>query len=136
MSQENVEVVRRMFELWNAGDVECWLQCWHGDAVWVSEPFAALDGTARTYRGHRELRRFPVDVLEGFADLGRIEEPRFRDVGNSVLVLADYRAKAQTGGPEVSTPMAWLLELRHGKITRGRDFLDQRQALKAAGLTR
>ena len=70
MSLENVEVARRMFELWNAGDVDCWLQCWHGDAVWVSEPFAALDGTARTYRGHRELRRFPVDVLEGFADLG------------------------------------------------------------------
>jgi ketosteroid isomerase-like protein len=31
--------------------------------------------------------------------------------------------------------MAWLLELRHGKIARGRDFFDQRQVLKAAGLT-
>jgi ketosteroid isomerase-like protein len=31
----------------------------------------------------------------------------------------------------VTTPMAWLLELRDGKIVRGRDFLDQQEALEA-----
>jgi ketosteroid isomerase-like protein len=41
MSQENVEVVRRMFERWNAGDGADWLRSWHADAEWISEPFAA-----------------------------------------------------------------------------------------------
>jgi hypothetical protein len=64
MSQENVGVVRRMVERWNTGDVEGWLRCWHTDAEWISEPpFRALEGRPRTYRGHAELRRFPVDVL-------------------------------------------------------------------------
>jgi ketosteroid isomerase-like protein len=134
MSHENVEVVRQMLERWNAGDVEGWLRCWHADAEWVSEPFKALEGRPRTYRGHAELRRFPVDVLEGFADLGQLERPRFRDVGDTVVVLADYRAKAGASGPEVATPWGWLLEVRDGRIARGRDFLDQRQALEAAGL--
>jgi ketosteroid isomerase-like protein len=135
MSQANVEVVRRMFEHWNAGDVEAWLRCWHTDAEWSSEPFKALEGRARTYRGHAELRRFPVDVLEGFADLGQVEELRFRDVGDSVVVLAEYRVRAGTSGPEISTPMAWLVEVRDGKAARGRDFRDQRKALEAAGLS-
>ena len=41
MSQENVEVVRRMFERWNAGDGAGWLRSLHADAEWISEPFAA-----------------------------------------------------------------------------------------------
>jgi ketosteroid isomerase-like protein len=124
-----------MFERWNAGDVEGWLRWWHTDAEWISEPIGAFEGKARTYRGHDELRRFPVEVLEGFADLGQVEELSFRDVGDSVVVLAEYRAKAGTSGPEISTPMAWLVEVRDGRIARGRDFLDQRKALEAVGLS-
>jgi ketosteroid isomerase-like protein len=131
MSADNVELVRRMFSLWNAGDVDGWLQCWHGDAEWVSEPFAALDGAPRTYRGHDGLRRFTSDALEGFADLGQVEHLDCRDLGDSVLVLGDYRAKAEEAGPEVTTPMAWLIEIRDGKIAGGRDFVDQGEALEA-----
>jgi ketosteroid isomerase-like protein len=134
MSEENVEVVRRMVERWNAGDVEGWLRCWHTDGEWTSEPIGAFEGGAKTYRGHDELRRFPIDVLEGFADLGRFEQVRFRDGGNSVVVLAEYRAKAGASGPEAAARWGWLFEVRDGRIARGRDFLDQRQALEAAGL--
>jgi len=135
MSQENVEVVRRMLEQWNAGAVDGWLHCWHIDAEWISEPFAAFEGKARTYRGHDGLRRFTGDLREAFADLGRFERPRLRAVGDSILVLANYRARAGGGGPEVATPMAWLFEVRDGKIARSRDSLDPRQALEAVGLS-
>lgn len=133
MSQENVDVVRQMFERWNAGDIDGWLGFWHADAVWVSEPFRAFDGSARHYEGHEGLRRFCADALEGFADLGQIERPEFRDAGESVLVLADYRVKAEASGPEVSTPMAWVLEVGDGKIARARDYVDQQEALDAFG---
>lgn len=131
MAASNVQVVERMFSLWNAGDIDGWLGCWHEDAEWVSEPFAALDGAPRSYRGHEGLRRFQGDALEGFADLGQIERLECRDLGESVLALGDYRVKAQAAGPEVVTPMAWLVEIRDGRIARGRDFVDQGQALDA-----
>ena len=135
MSQENVEVVRRLIERWNDGDVEGWLRCWNRDAEWTSQPIGAFEGGPRTYRGHAELSRFLADVLEGFVDLGQIEQPRFLDVGDTVVVLADYKARAQTTGPEVRARWGWLFELRNGQIARGRDFLDPRDALKAAGLS-
>ena len=131
MAAGNVELVRRMFGLWNAGDIEGWLQCWHEDAEWVSEPVAALDGAPRTYRGHEGLRRFPADALEGFADLGQVERLECREAGDAVLALGDYRVKAEAEGPEVVTPMAWLLEIREGRIASGRDFMDQGAALHA-----
>ena len=134
MSQENVELVRRMVERWNAGDVEGWVECWSSDAEWTSQPIGAFEGGPRTYRGHDGLRRFVADVLEGFADLGEFVEPSFRDVGGSVLVLADYRARAGTTGPEASASWGWLFEPRDGEVVRGRDFLDQREAIEAAGL--
>jgi ketosteroid isomerase-like protein len=81
-----------------------------------------------------ELRRFPVDVLDGFTDLGQIERPRFQDVGDSVVVLAEYKAKGGASGPEVATSSGWLFEVRDGRIARGRGFVDQRQALEAVGL--
>jgi ketosteroid isomerase-like protein len=136
MSAENVELVERMFGLWNGGDVDGWLECWHEDAEWVSEPFAAFEGQPRVYRGHEGLRRFPADALEGFADLGQIERLDCRDLGDSVLALGDYRVKAEEAGPEVVTPMAWLVEIRAGKIARGRDFVDQAEALEAIVLER
>ena len=132
--QENVEIVRQMLERWNAGDIAGWLQCWDTEAEWVSEPIRAVEGGASTYRGHAGLRRFTVEVMEGFADLGRIERPSFREAGDSVVVLAEYRATARASGAEVASPWGWLFEVRDGKIARGRDFLDQRHALEAAGL--
>jgi ketosteroid isomerase-like protein len=132
MSRENVELIRRMFGCWNAGDIHGWVSCSHPDIEWTSEPFGALDGKPRTYRGHDELRSFATDVLEGFADLGRIERLEYREVGDSVLALGVYTARAGSGGPEVATPMGWLFVVRDGKIARGRDFLDQRRALEAA----
>ena len=64
----------------------------------------------------------------------RIERADFRDLGDAVLVLGVYRARAGASGPETTTPMAWCFEVRDGKIARGRDFLEQRQALEAVGL--
>jgi ketosteroid isomerase-like protein len=129
MAAQNVQVVERMFALWNAGDIDGWLECWHEDAEWVSEPFAGLDGSPRVYRGHDGLRRFTADALEGFADLGQVERLEWHEVGDSILALGDYRVKGGADGPEVVTPMGWLVEIRDGRIARGRDFIDQAQAV-------
>ena len=135
MSQENVDLVRLMIERWNDGDVEGWLRCWSADAEWTSQPIGAFEGGARTYRGHAGLNRFLADVLEGFADLGQFEQPRFRDVGDTVVVLADYKARAGATGPEARARWGWLFEVQNGQIACGRDFLDPRDALEAAGLS-
>ena len=41
--------------------------------------------------------------------------------------------KAGAAGPEVSTPMAWVLKVSDGKIARARDYVDQQEALQTFG---
>ncbi len=134
MSQENVEIVQGMLERFSTGDVEGWLDYWAREAEWTAVGFGAVEGGERVYRGHDGLRRFHADLLETFAEI-RVDASDFRDLGERVFALGKLKAKGATSGAAFATPMAWLFEVRDRKIVRGRDYLDQQQALEAAGLS-
>jgi ketosteroid isomerase-like protein len=133
MSRENVELVRRMLERYSADDVEGWIGCWDADGEWIAFGFEPVEGARRAYRGHEGLRRFRADVLEAFADPS-IRAIDFRDAGDTVVVLGELSGRGAASGAAFEQSMAWLFELREGKLVRGRDYLDPRQALEAAGL--
>src|SRR6266542_3314292 len=84
MSQENVEVIRRSYEAFNARDWDRTIELWDSDGEWKPAMAAAVEG--KVYRGHAEIRRYYDDLLESFAEV-RAEDPEFRDLGDRVLVL-------------------------------------------------
>jgi ketosteroid isomerase-like protein len=133
MSQENVEVVRRMFERYSADDVEGWIACWDAEAEWIATALGAVEGPTRVYRGHQGLRRFRTDVSDALADM-RIRGSEFRDIGDRVVVLGAVSGRGAASGATFEQAMGWVFELRGGRIVRGRDYLDRRLALEAAGL--
>jgi len=133
MSRENVEVVRGMLERYSADDIEGFLEHWAPDAEWTAVAFAPIEGKARTYRGHAGFRQFHADSHETFAGQ-RIEITELCDAGDRVLALGELRARGAASGAGFAARMGWLFELRDGKVVRGRDYLDQREALEAAGL--
>jgi ketosteroid isomerase-like protein len=133
MPPENVEIVRRMLDQFSAGAVERWLGYWDREAEWMAVGFGAVEGQPRTYRGHDGLRRFHADGLETFAHM-RVDPRDFRDAGGRVVVLGEFRATGATSGAPFASSMAWIFEVQDGKVVRGRDYLDQQEALKAAGL--
>jgi ketosteroid isomerase-like protein len=133
MSQENVEIVRRMFERYSSDDVDGWLAYWDAEAEWTAVGFEPVEGQNRVYRGHAGLRRFRADVLETFARM-RVAATEFRDAGDVVLVLGELRGEGATSGAAFTTPMAWVFEVRDRKLVRGHDYLDANEALEAAGL--
>jgi ketosteroid isomerase-like protein len=133
MSQENVEVVQRMLASYSTGDPEEWLSYWAHDAVWTAVVFGAVEGQERVYRGHAGLRQFWADALETFAEV-RVDASAFRDAGDRVVVLGELTGKGATSGAPFAAPLAWLFEVQDRKIVRGHDFLEQQQALEAAGL--
>ena len=59
MSQENVEIVRRVFEAFNRRDIAAFLELLDPDVEWVPI-LAVLEG--RVYRGHEEIRRWIKDL--------------------------------------------------------------------------
>lgn len=124
-----------MLEEFSAGDVEGWLSYWDSEAEWTAVGFGAVEGQSRVYHGHDGLRRFRAEALETFARM-RVEPSDIRDADGLVVVLGEFRATGAASGAPFAASMAWVFDLRDGRVVRGRDYLDQQDALKAAGLMR
>jgi len=126
MSQENVEIVRRINAAIHARDMAALLAEHHSD-VEIVVLRSEIEGP---YRGHDGLRRMATDMFE--ANFGqRIDE--VRDLGdNRVLVLGHQHATP--GGARWEHSLAEIFEIQGGKVARLQAFRTVEEALQAAGL--
>ncbi len=129
MSQENVEIVRQAMAAFNARDRDRLLS--------MCDPEIEFHSAAeqKTYRGLDEMVRYREDV-DAVMEEFRIEEDRFLDAGSDRVVLL-YRmvGRGAESGVPVSREVGAVWQLRDGKLLKGEIYLDQRQALAAAGLS-
>jgi ketosteroid isomerase-like protein len=132
MSEENVEVVEGWARAWNRGDRDGWLASTHPEVEWSSAIQRQVAGTDGIYRGRAELGRF-WDEWHALWNVD-IEASEARDLGDSVLVLAEFRAKGKGSGAEVEQSIGYLFEFEDGLIRRASAYLSPEEALEAAGL--
>ena len=132
MSQENVDLVRRMFDAFNRGDVDAVVATF-GEGCLVEEPLEMPDSPSLGFRGHDGIREWMAN-LRGVA--GVRFEPRSFITGGDVVVsdLASHGRGQGSGAPVEWTTFA-VLQLCGGKIARARAFLSRDDALAAAGLS-
>ena len=130
MSQENVEVVRLIFQLLNRGDVD-------GVAELCDDEFV-MDMSERvfnpdTYTGHDGIRRFYEGVTDAWESYRwNVEETRVK--GDSVVAMLHCEGQSREGAPPVDWHVAWLWTLQQGRAVSLRFYRDQAKALEAAGL--
>jgi ketosteroid isomerase-like protein len=129
MSEENLEIVRRQFEAWNAGDFDQWAEAWDRD-VEVIAPEGWPDGEVN--RGLDAWRRQAERLRESWAE-ARIEIDEIRPIESGVLSRIRYVTKGNTGLP-FETPMAAVFFIRERKIKLAQYFWTISDALEAAGL--
>src|SRR2546426_817494 len=86
MSQENVEVMSRMYEAWLRGDPALF-DALDPEIELHPDPEAHWVGVNRTYRGHEGMREYMGAVYEAFEDY-RPEVEKFLDVEDKVVTLA------------------------------------------------
>jgi hypothetical protein len=128
MSQQNVEVVRRVNEAFDARDVEAFVAEHHPNA----EIVVLRSQIVGPYRGHGGIRRFAAETFDMAPDFEvRIDE--IRDCGNRVLVLGHQRGTV--GGVPFDRMLAEVFEIDDGKVARSQAFSTVEQALEAAGLS-
>jgi ketosteroid isomerase-like protein len=128
MSQENVEIVRRAVDAFNAGDRDRLLSLVDPEVEYRS----AVE--QKIYRGHAGLVRYREDVDAVLEDF-HTEDDRFLDAGSDRVVhLYRIVGRGAGSGVPVSRDIAALWQLRDGRLVEGQVYLDQRQALEAAGL--
>jgi ketosteroid isomerase-like protein len=64
----------------------------------------------------------------------RILVDEARDLGDGVLVLGRTEGRGRASGVQVDSPIGIAYDLRRGRVSRVRAYLDHAEALKAVGL--
>jgi ketosteroid isomerase-like protein len=131
MSQENVEIARRLVEWFNAGDVDA-LQAHTTDDVEIVPFRAELEDTV--YRGPGAAAAFAADSDESWEEI-RFDAEALRDAGERVVAIGQLSARARGTGAEVSARLAMLFEFRGAQLSKARSYTDVEEALEAAGLS-
>ena len=133
MSRENVELVRKGFEVLATRGVEALLEE-HvpPDGVWSTAP-EWVEGSE--YRGHDGLR-FLLSVFTDNFDDWTFDLVELREAGDSVVALIEHGGKIKGTDVPVHQPMGIVYsDFREGEqIGRARFFQTCREALDAAGL--
>ena len=129
MSQESVEVVRRGFEAWNAGDMDAVRENHDPDAImrmpegWPERgPFVGRDAVMRQLEQQRET--WDADSFELISD--------FIDVGDRVAVRFIWHGAGY--GPESNIEATGIYTVRKGRIFYIEHFWDHAEALKSLGI--
>jgi ketosteroid isomerase-like protein len=128
MSEENVEILRRLYEALARGDFDAAIEIAHPEVEFIRP------GVEAPVRGAAALRAW----LEPDALVDQRWEPKeFRVNGDKVLVRQDTRARGAESGIEldIETWALWTLD-EDGIVTRIEGFLihEESEALEAAGL--
>jgi ketosteroid isomerase-like protein len=132
MSQENVEVVRRIYEAVASRDTATVLSLYDPDVEW---DFSRGPGivAAGIYRGHEGLRRWFREWYAAWETLDDTNE-RLIDVGHHVISVSNIRGRGRTSGLEATLSDAvGVWTVREGKVVRVVWFGPP--ALEAVGLS-
>jgi uncharacterized protein len=127
MSQENVEVVRRLFAAFDNQDWATALGFFDPTVEWS----AAGQGTQRGPEG------VVTSLAEWFEpwEEHEVEAEEFADAGDQVLVVVRLTGRGASSNLEIDQRFFQLYSVRNGKITRMVEFVTRKQALEAAGLS-
>ena len=137
MSQENVEVVRRLWLAKANGTTKCLISVLADDFEPVSDPRANMEmGLPQRTGGSRSLHRRLHFFLRRLMARGARKE--LIDAGDWVVVVVRSGGRGRTSGVPVSHVWTLAYKVHRGRITRIVFHPDKREAmasLKAAGLS-
>jgi ketosteroid isomerase-like protein len=131
MSRENVEIVRKAFQIFSDKGIDAALSCFSPDVVWYPTD-RWLDGSA--YRGRDGMRILAAAFSENFDDF-RYDVHDIRDTQDNVVALVDMRGCIKHSGSEVSQRLGFVVSgFRDGMFREVRAFPNWHDALEAVGL--
>ena len=130
MSQENIEIVRSIYEAFNRRDWDAAFRDQRSD-VELTTPPGPQGGT---YRGRQECQAFWEEMLSAFE--GTATEPEeLVDRDDQVAAVVRVRARPKGTTAEIEIRNGHLWAFRDGKATSIRVFPEPEKALEAAGLS-
>lgn len=133
MSEQNVEVVRQGWKAFLEGGIDAALDFFAEDCVYEDWPDSP---DRRSYEGREGLRQRTANFAGIWGNDLVYEPVEFIDAGeDGVVTVTSVRGHGRASGVPIDAQIAFVHEVRDGKIVRDRAFTARSQALKAAGLS-
>lgn len=132
MSQANVEIVKRAIDAFNRRDLDAFMECVTPDIEYYPSLVGTVEG--RSFKGREGMDRYFEDVRDSWEDF-RIVADEYRDLGDRVLWLGRMEGRGRGSGVPVDTPYWAISDFWDDKVLCIRTYLDQAEALRAAGLS-
>jgi ketosteroid isomerase-like protein len=132
MSQENVELVRKLFDVYNERSFVENEDLIDPDMVWDMSRVELPDATS--YTGPSGFLDFIKIWEEGFA-LEHMKAQEIVDAGDRVVVMVDHHGQGKISGIEVGQRFAMVWTVRRGRAVRMELYRTRGEALEAAGLS-
>jgi ketosteroid isomerase-like protein len=131
VSEENVQTLRRLLELWDQGITDVPTDLVAPD-IELASPLTNFRG--RPYRGYDDAREWLRDINEQF-ETWAYTISEWRDLGTGVLALGRLRLEGRGSGLVLDQELAWLARFSaDGRISRIQVFADRGAALEAAAV--
>lgn len=123
MSEENVELVRRIYERWDREESVRGLVA--EDIEYVNPDYAVEPGTRTGRSAFRSVR----ETYPNFT----VHVDRYVDAGDQVVVIARYTASGDASGVELEGEHGYVWTVKDGLAVRFQWFQSHSEALEAAG---
>jgi ketosteroid isomerase-like protein len=129
MSQENVEIVRAVYDCWRRGDFRATVNKVAPDFEWKQVHGVVEPGSHVGSDAGRALR----SIFEIYEDL-RVEAEEYVDAGDTIVVVARAHGTARGSGLHMDQRLAFVWTVREGKPVQMEQYPNRGDALKAVGL--
>jgi ketosteroid isomerase-like protein len=130
---ENVELMRRWFDAFNARDVEAAVAVCDPSGVFIS---TMAVGGAAVYQGHEGMRSYFADHAEAWGDQIHLEPEAFFDLGERTLAFSVAQGRGRHSGAEVVMAIASAARWRKGLMVYLKGYARREEALQDLGVSR
>jgi ketosteroid isomerase-like protein len=128
--QRNVDLTRRGFDAYNAGDYEAVVELLHPDVELHADHELLNRGS---FTGHDGFMQWSAEWLEAWDEF-RVEANELETIGDHyVLVDAHQVATGAGSGIAVEMDIFWAFETEGGKLRRMHLYATRERALEAIG---
>ena len=131
MSQENVERIERLFELYNRREIDAWVEMLAPDLEWHIDP---EDPDTTVHRGPEAAKRHVLYWAEMMDATFEVREI-FEASDDQAVAWTRIETRGKLSGAAAGQYLAFIFKLRDGLVVRIQETQDKREALKAIGLS-
>ena len=127
--QENTSVAKRLYDTFNSGDAEGFLNTFTEDASWNSPDIENVP-LETTFTGRDNIGKFLTEIDE-YEEFLKIEPQEFIAQDDKVVVLGELHVRSKKTNKEYESGFVHIISVKDGKATGFLEYFDNAAAGRA-----